>query len=118
MLLKMKKQLGNPDILRKWVKGFEYCGIKFYKPPDSFVYIACTGTGRVSNLRIKNRDFSATFPYAICGLTELVSLHIYNWPRLHGPIPPCIHKLVNLSLLVITETSLSDSLLVFPKIPI
>ncbi|KAF3328971.1 Polygalacturonase inhibitor [Carex littledalei] len=115
MLLKMKKQLGNPDILRKWVKGFEYCGIGFNKPPNSLVYIACTSTGRVNNLRIKNLDFLATFPYAICGLTELDSLEIYNWPELHGPIPPCIRKLVNLRSLVITDTYLSDSLPSFSK---
>ncbi|KAF3325286.1 Polygalacturonase inhibitor 1 [Carex littledalei] len=76
---------------------------------------ACTDTNRVRNLTIKNLDFSAPFPNAICGLTELESLEIYNWTGLHGPIPSCIHKLVNLRSLVITGTSLSGTLPKFSK---
>ncbi|XP_078148502.1 uncharacterized protein LOC144543928 [Carex rostrata] len=111
----MKKQLGDSNILRNWIKGFEYCEIGFNKPPNSLVYLACTSTGRVSNLRIQNLDFYAPFPNAICSLTELNSLEIYNWTGLHGQIPSCISKLVNLRSLVITKTSISGSLPSFSK---
>jgi Leucine rich repeat len=113
-LLKMKQQLGNPDILSGWVKGFDFCETAATRD-SAVVYTTCTDTGRLYSLQMKNLDINASFPDAICSFTALESLEIYHFPGLHGSIASCITKLSNLSLVVMVETSLSGSVPRFSK---
>ncbi|KAJ3701328.1 hypothetical protein LUZ61_005033 [Rhynchospora tenuis] len=104
-LLKIKKQLGYPDILSSWVEGFEFCNAW-----NVSWSITCTSTGRIRSLGMTNLDVPASFPDAICELTEVEDLGLYMNPGLYGPIPSCITKLDNLRSLVIIETSVSGSI--------
>ncbi|KAF3332051.1 polygalacturonase inhibitor 1-like protein [Carex littledalei] len=108
VLLKIKKQLGNPDGLRWWVIGFDYCDALANVALENS-YITCTSTGRVRSLTLQNLVITTSFPKAICGLTEIQDLYLDHNPGFHGPIPSCITKLPNLRLLIITGTSLSGS---------
>ncbi|KAJ1684864.1 hypothetical protein LUZ63_016254 [Rhynchospora breviuscula] len=106
VLLKIKKQLGDPDNLSWWVKGFDYCDASANTAPD-FSYITCTDTGRVRSILLQNLDVTAPFPNAICELTEVQDLLLNHDPGLSGPIPSCITELPNLWEVIITDTSLS-----------
>jgi hypothetical protein len=108
VLLKIKKQLGNPHGLRWWVEGFDYCDASANVAPD-YSYITCTSTGRVKSLVLQNLDLTCSFPKAVCDLRELELFNIYHISGLYGPIPSCITKLSNLVLLIIVDTSLSGS---------
>ncbi|XP_078170515.1 polygalacturonase inhibitor 2-like [Carex rostrata] len=105
-LLKIKKQLGNPDGLRWWVKGFDFCDINANEVPQNS-FITCTSTGRVRTLQFENLAITTSFPDAICSLTEIDFLQISNIPGFYGSIPSCITKLSNLRTLNIFDTSLS-----------
>ncbi|KAJ3700764.1 hypothetical protein LUZ61_004469 [Rhynchospora tenuis] len=106
VLLKIKKQLGDPESLSWWVKGFDYCNASANTAPD-FSYITCTDTGRVRSILLQNLDVTAPFPDAICELTEVQDLLLNHDPGLSGLIPPCITELPNLWEVIITDTSLS-----------
>ncbi|KAJ1684866.1 hypothetical protein LUZ63_016256 [Rhynchospora breviuscula] len=106
VLLKIKKQLGSPDGLRWWVKGFDYCNASANIAPD-YSYITCTDTGRVRSILLQNLDVTAPFPDAICELTEVQDLLLNHDLGLYGPIPSCITELPNLWEVIITDTSLS-----------
>ncbi|KAF3321491.1 polygalacturonase inhibitor 1-like protein [Carex littledalei] len=106
ILLKMKEQLDNPEILRRWVKDDDYCGGFTYEY-DSHVVVLCTDTGRVSDLIIRNLDVYAPFPDAICEFTELERLEIAHLPGLHCLIPSCISQHVKLGSLFTSKTSIS-----------
>ncbi|KAJ1701427.1 hypothetical protein LUZ63_001206 [Rhynchospora breviuscula] len=106
VLLKIKKQLGDPDSLSWWVKGFDYCDASANTGPD-FSYITCTDTGRVRSILLQNLNVNAPFPDAICDLTDVQDLLLNNDPGLYGPIPSCITQLSNLWEVIITDTSFS-----------
>ncbi|XP_078158222.1 polygalacturonase inhibitor 1-like [Carex rostrata] len=108
VLLKIKKQLGDPDGLRWWVKGFDFCDAQANVAPENS-YITCTSTGRVRSLLLQNLPVTTSFPDAICSLTEIEDLILDHNPGFYGPIPSCITKLPNLHLVVIIDTSLSGS---------
>ncbi|KAJ3708946.1 hypothetical protein LUZ61_012651 [Rhynchospora tenuis] len=110
-LLKIKQQLGDPPFLSSWVKGFNFCNI-ISGPTglisDGIISVGCTNTSRVDSFVIRHLiNFTAPFPEAICGLTLLRILEIYQIPSLYGQIPSCITKLFNLNQVVISETSVS-----------
>ncbi|KAJ4748859.1 Polygalacturonase inhibitor protein [Rhynchospora pubera] len=106
-LLKIKQQLGDPPFLSSWVKGFNFCD-RTSPAPDGYIYVGCTNTSRVDDLVIRHLiNFTAPFPEAICGLTKLRILVIYQIPGLYGQIPSCITKLFNLNQVLISETSVS-----------
>ncbi|KAJ4794797.1 Polygalacturonase inhibitor protein [Rhynchospora pubera] len=108
-LLKINKQLGNPDILQSWVKGFDFCNAAEKMAFQHNWYIRCSSTGRVIDLYLQNTDFTVPFPNAICDLTELEFVGFYHSPWLYGSIPSCITQLYNLHQIVIVGTSLSGS---------
>ncbi|KAF3341045.1 Polygalacturonase inhibitor 2 [Carex littledalei] len=108
VLLKIKKQLGDPDILQSWVKGFNFCDF-ITSTSLGYASIGCTNTGRVSIIVMEMSSIVAPFPDAVCGLTELENFIIFNMMGLYGPIPSCITKLYNLHQLIIIKTSLSGS---------
>lgn len=105
-LLKIKEQLGNPEILNSWVEGVNFCDGS--GNVDAHVYITCTDSGRVNSLNFYffYTPFSP-FPEAICDLTELQMLFIER-VYIHGPIPSCISKLVNLREFTMRRTFLSS----------
>lgn len=116
VLLKIKKQLGDPAVLGSWdIHGFNYCNFSFYlgSPPAHVETRCTTGTNRVNYLAINRLDAATAFPDAVCGLTELEYLNIDSMPGLYGPIPSCIGKLVHLTDVIIQDTSLSGSLPAF-----
>ncbi|KAJ3705824.1 hypothetical protein LUZ61_009529 [Rhynchospora tenuis] len=106
VLLKIKKQLGDPDSLSWWVKGFDYCDASANTGTD-FSYITCTDTGRVRSILLQNLNVTAPFPDAICELTEVQDLLLNNDPGLYGPIPSCVTELSNLWEVIIIDTSFS-----------
>ncbi|KAJ4798175.1 Polygalacturonase inhibitor protein [Rhynchospora pubera] len=107
-LLKIKKQLGDPPFLSSWVEGFNFCNIITPLGPNGFINVGCTNTSRVDGFVMRHLiNFTAPFPEAICGLTELRILVIYQNPNLYGQIPSCINKLFNLNQVLISETSVS-----------
>lgn len=108
VLLKIKKQLGGPDILRSWVKGFNFCDVSISISP-AHVFTGCSNTGRVSTLIMENFGITAPFPTAVCDLTELDYFVLYQMPGFYGPIPSCITKLLNLRFFIVLQTSLSGS---------
>ncbi|KAJ4812713.1 Polygalacturonase inhibitor [Rhynchospora pubera] len=107
VLLKIKKQLGDPDSLSWWVTGFDYCDASANTGPD-FSYITCTDTGRVRSILLQNLNVNAPFPDAICDLTYVQDLLLNNDPGLYGSIPSCITQLPNLWEVIITDTSFSE----------
>ncbi|KAJ1685396.1 hypothetical protein LUZ63_016786 [Rhynchospora breviuscula] len=105
-LLKIKKQLGDPGVLSSWVEGFDFC----HASDPQHVGISCyPTTGRVTFFGLYDLDISAPFPDAICDLTELEDLVLYNITGLYGPIPSCITKLFDLYEIEIIGTSLFGS---------
>ncbi|KAJ3700766.1 hypothetical protein LUZ61_004471 [Rhynchospora tenuis] len=116
VLLKIKKQLGNPYGLSWWVKGFDYCNASANIAPD-YSYITCTNTSRVRSILLQNLDVTAPFPGAICELTEVQDILLSHDPRLYGPIPSCITELPNLWEVIITDTSLSGPVPSFHNSP-
>ncbi|KAJ3700763.1 hypothetical protein LUZ61_004468 [Rhynchospora tenuis] len=109
VLLKIKKQLGDPDVLQSWIMGFDFCNASD-NAAKNYWYITCTSTGRVLSFALQNLDITVPFPDAICELTELEDLVLYHNPGFYGPIPSCITQLANLSQLDIVGTSLSGSI--------
>ena len=60
VLLKIKEQLGNPNILQSWVQGFNFCDLSA-STSSAYIIIGCTSTGRVRILIMENLDITAPF---------------------------------------------------------
>ncbi|XP_078150795.1 polygalacturonase inhibitor 1-like [Carex rostrata] len=115
VLLKIKEQLGNPDFLSAWVDGFDFCN-NHTNDPVIHVYVSCTSTGRVNAFSISIylwSPLSAPFPQAICDLTELEYLSLYNVP-FFGPIT-CVDRLINLREISLSRTFLGGPIPEFPN---
>jgi Leucine rich repeat/Leucine rich repeat N-terminal domain len=115
VLLKIKKQLGNPEFLSSWVDGFDFCNDSDVNYPG--VGVSCTSTGRVRSLSINAAPMSylflanyVPFPQAICDLTELEFLSMSRFMGIDGSLPSCINKLTNLREIHIWRTSMGGPL--------
>ncbi|TKW24794.1 hypothetical protein SEVIR_3G073200v4 [Setaria viridis] len=65
-------------------------------------------TGRVTGLSLfQDANLTGTIPDAVAGLVHLESLMWHHLPAISGPIPPAIAKLSNLSMLIISWTSVT-----------
>ncbi|KAK1412885.1 hypothetical protein QVD17_34473 [Tagetes erecta] len=99
-LLKIKKSLGDPDILASWKKTLDCC---------EWNNVACDvqNSGRVTELTISSSNISGQIPEEIGDLPYLETLVFRDLKNLNGEIPLAITKLTRLTQLIISKTHIS-----------
>ncbi|CAL5013419.1 unnamed protein product [Urochloa decumbens] len=99
-LLKIKKQLGNPPDLSKWLPNTDCC--------TWLQGLQCSETdGRVNLVSLFDMNVTAPVPSALGDLPMLETIQLRTIPGLYGPIPSTLAKLSHLVLLQISDSSVS-----------
>ena len=93
VLLKIKKELGNPTTLSSWLPTTDCC--------NNWVGVSCdtvTQTYRVDNLDLSDLNLPKPYsiPFSIGNIPYLEFLSITGTPNIIGTIPPTITKLTKL----------------------
>lgn len=99
-LLKIKKQLGNPPDLSKWLLNTDCC--------TWLQGLQCSETdGRVNLVSLFDMNVTAPVPSALGDLPMLETIQLRRIPGLYGSIPSTLAKLSRLVLLEISDSSVS-----------
>ncbi|KAF8690136.1 hypothetical protein HU200_041376 [Digitaria exilis] len=99
-LLKIKKQLGNPPDLSKWLANTDCC--------TWLQGLQCSETdGRVNLVSLFDMNVTAPVPSALGDLPMLETIQLRRIPGLYGSIPSTLDKLSRLVLLEISDSSVS-----------
>ncbi|KAG5057775.1 hypothetical protein JHK82_012755 [Glycine max] len=107
VLLKIKKELGNPTTLSSWLPTTDCC--------NNWVGVSCdtvTQTYRVDNLDLSDLNLPKPYsiPFSIGNIPYLEFLSITGTPNIIGTIPPTITKLTKLRNLYIKYTNVSGQI--------